>query len=245
MLLYALDIDTEGIKKSMKRGDEYKGNIQLPDNVLDSESGKRAEEAFRKFNSPERQARIRSESERLKDKLTGNLPEETATASTSALLSSSERVYVFVSSSMQINTIRAYADDIDRIGDPNVVMVMRGFVGGMKFIKPTMEFIARVIKKDSSCDSDKVACDSLRTSIIVDPLIYRRYGIDRVPAVVFVPRIEVKDSEGSEGLDRNADVSVFHVVYGDASLEYLLGRIRKEAKSPSLSGLLAKLKGNS
>ena len=41
---------------------------------------------------------------------------------------------------------------IHTIGDPNVVMVMRGFVGGIKDWRKTTEFSSQVLARDPFCN---------------------------------------------------------------------------------------------
>ncbi len=83
---------------------------------------------------------------------------------------------------------------------------------------------------------------SLIPSEEIDPLLFRRYQIAKVPAVVYATDVNVMDMQMSEGLESNTEVSNYYVLYGDASLEYVLDTIHKETKSESIEGLLAVLK---
>ena len=125
---------------------------------------------------------------------------------------------------------------IDRAGDPNVVMVLRGFVGGMKRIKPTMEFIGNVLKKDPACDVTAEKCDGYNVSIQVDPLLFRRFRVEQVPTVVYVLGQPV-DGESPEGQDFRQDFTIS----GDAGLDWLLEKINREAKSVTLAGLIGSM----
>lgn len=58
-----------------------------------------------------------------------------------------EKIYLFISSSMPKTALRSYLQDLDKLRDKNIIIVMRGFIGGIKYIKPTLEFIESIQKK--------------------------------------------------------------------------------------------------
>lgn len=160
-----------------------------------------------------------------------------------SMLSGRERIYLFISSSVPVQTLRRYAADLDKLGDPHIVMVMRGFVGGMKYMKPTLEFVQKVVAKDAGCDPGKTKCEAYRVAMNIDPLLFQRYGIDRVPAVVYVPEVSVTDASLSEGWEENARAGDHLVLYGDASLDYILDAFHRESGRKSLERLRESLKG--
>jgi len=144
-------------------------------------------------------------------------------------LSPDERVYVFISSSVPLDTLRNYARAIDRLGYDNIFMVMRGFVGGMKYIRPTIDFISSILKKDSSCDfASGEQCEVFSAAVNIDPLLFRAYNISEVPAIVYARGVSVSDSALSEGLTDNATYKDAYVVYGDVSIEYAVKKIKEE-----------------
>jgi len=138
-------------------------------------------------------------------------------------------VYVFISSSVPLDTLRNYARAIDRLGYDNIFMVMRGFVGGMKYIRPTIDFISSILKKDSSCDfASGEQCEVFSAAVNIDPLLFRAYNISEVPAIVYARGVSVSDSALSEGLADNATYKDAYVVYGDVSIEYAVKKIKEE-----------------
>jgi predicted DsbA family dithiol-disulfide isomerase len=62
-------------------------------------------------------------------------------------------------------------------------------------------------------------------AISLQPALFSKYGINRVPAVVY-----------ENGKDT-------YSIQGDAGLDYLLERINREAKSTALAGLIKKMRG--
>lgn len=154
------------------------------------------------------------------------------------ILQSSERLYVFVSSSIPLVALRAMATDLARLKDPNVVIVLRGFVGGAKLIGPTSTLVAKIIADDPDClASGKADCAMKPINIEIDPLLFRRYGIGRVPAIAFVRNVMVRNTEASEGIMENADSGDAWIVYGDASIRYSIELLRRETDIPSLQRL--------
>ena len=53
-------------------------------------------------------------------------------------LGTNERIYIFLSSSIPTETLRRYTSAVGALGDRNVRFVMRGFIGGAKYMKPTL-----------------------------------------------------------------------------------------------------------
>ncbi|MBI1823814.1 MAG: hypothetical protein HYR80_06875, partial [Nitrospirae bacterium] len=167
-----------------------------------------------------------------------NLPDSRQTSFAGGKPSlSSERIYLFVSSSIPQRTLRNYVRTIADLDDPNIYIVLRGFIGGMKTVAPTQKFIGDLIKKNPDCVGE---CPSYQVNTIIDPLLFRRYAITTVPSVVYVPFIQM-DGAGSEGLVENAAVSQFDTVHGDAPLDVLLEEINKKRQSGTLEGLISKL----
>ena len=114
---------------------------------------------------------------------------------------------------------------------------MRGFIEGMTKIQPTISFIGSVLQRDPSCNPLEGECEMLPVALVIDPLLFRRYGIDRVPAVVYARGVKAEDSGLSEGDTKNTTIAEHHTVYGDASLEYLIEKIWRETGSRSLKEL--------
>ncbi len=124
-----------------------------------------------------------------------------------------ERLYLFISSSMPMDVLRRYAKQAE--GLPGAMMVLRGFVGGAGRIKPTVDFMSKVLLRDPGCHGAR--CRRIRTEVIVDPNLFRRYHIERVPAVVTVAGLQT-DGSCSEGNSKVVKIAGKHVSFGDAPL---------------------------
>jgi len=144
------------------------------------------------------------------------------------------RVYVFVSSSMPLTTLRQYAHSLARLG--RGVLVLRGFVGGAKEVKPTIRLIADILKKDSDCHGPQ--CPRLPVEVQIDPLRFIRYGIHQVPALVYEPDENFLGYCTQEALAQRSDRQV---LYGAAPLRYSLETLLQHQPAPGLEALIARL----
>ncbi|MBI3755300.1 MAG: hypothetical protein HY265_03965 [Deltaproteobacteria bacterium] len=153
------------------------------------------------------------------------------------ILAEDERVYVFISSSVPVETLRNYTAAVDALHERNVVMVIRGFVDGVKKIGPTLDFVKKIIFKDKSCDIKKGKCETYKANIMIEPRLFRQYGIDKAPAIVYARGAVINNLEMTPRDDS------FYVVYGDISLDGAMEIIDKEARTESLPRLVKKIRG--
>ena len=157
-----------------------------------------------------------------------------------AILKEDERIYIFISSSVPKETLRNYAGDLDSLGQPRMSIVMRGFVGGMTKVRPTLKFLREVLFKDENCYSDK--CEAYRAPVLIDPLLFRRYGIEAVPAIVYARGVKGVDSTVSEGVKEEVETKEHYILYGDAVLDGALEILNSVARVRSLDCLVWKLR---
>lgn len=204
---------------------------------LKTEDAKRAGEIIR---SPEFKQKVDKERTRLQQEVFGikEQPRSYYTdlnATKRPRLAADERVYLFVSSSMPETTIRTYVKDIARLNDPNIVVVMRGFIGGMDKFQPTMDFITTMLKENRTCNGPD--CAMRGVAFEIDPNLYRRFKPAQVPALVYARGVTVL-GEGSEGFDdkgSNIPANPWWVIYGDSALSYLFSRISDASGSAVLA----------
>jgi type-F conjugative transfer system pilin assembly protein TrbC len=247
-----VELNMGEVGKIAKRAQERAKHLKVPKNRYRKEMEDKAGNLAEAFHSQASQEKLAAETERIKTLLKKQIEgpsiksgqEDPAGASRGSqpvgwYLRSSERIYLFVSSSVPMTTLRNYAVDLARLADPNMSMVMRGMIGGMKTVRPTTEFVSRVIVKDTNCKVFQERCDAYQVNFMIDPLLFRKYRITQVPALVYVPRTNVIERDRSEGLTEAE--GEFYVLYGDASLEYLLETLRRETKSRSLQKAAAAL----
>jgi type-F conjugative transfer system pilin assembly protein TrbC len=217
--------------------------LSLSENPHKGQALKDAQDLDRFFQSAEFQEKLASMKEQLYREIKGEEaqvnPQETAKAQKKTRgLSSGERLYLFVSSSVPAETLRNYVRAVADFRDPNIRMVLRGFVGGASRVAPTISFLQKVLLVDLGCDPRKERCKTYNAPVIIDPLLFRRYRIGRVPAFVYVPSVSVKDGEMSEGIEGNTQASEPFVLYGDISLDAAVRVFVRDKKRPGLERLL-------
>lgn len=226
--------ETESLETSLRPLMEQAETIEVTLTESNLEAQKAAEALFQLFQSNEYQARIQRERLRLAEEFFGARRSATEEQKEKAREDASRppvegRIYLFVSSSMPMNTLRNYVADVARLNDPRFALVLRGFVGGAKRIAPTAAFIAEALKEDPHCEMARhQECALREVAFIVDPTLFRRSGIEKVPAIAFIP----EGKGGGETL----------VLYGDASLGYGLELLARETGDTDLGQLAQKLK---
>ena len=234
------------IEVSLKKAADLAKSITIPSNPSEKHMKEAAERTNSAYQSPAFQSRLKAETERIKHELFGTAVEQYYPDSGNPVpvqgkLGVDERIYVFVSSSMPIQATRNYAASIAKYGDPRIMMVLRGFVDGVGKIQPTIDLVGRVLQRESACNPiTDGECEILPVPFGVDPLLFRRYGIDRVPAVVYVSGIKAEDASLSEGDAKNAAISEYWTAFGDAKLEYLFEQIQRDSGSQNLQKLVAR-----
>ncbi|WP_257291433.1 type-F conjugative transfer system pilin assembly protein TrbC [Endozoicomonas sp. ONNA1] len=145
-----------------------------------------------------------------------------------------DRPVLFVSSSMPIRTLRAYAADLAKT---NGVMIIRGGIQGLRKISLTLKFTSEILKIDASCQGAR--CPMLPTPVLIDPVLFKKYKISTVPALVFQ-----KDMNIASYCERPEELQVGsepHIVYGDSALEGMLRELLRLSKDNSIRPFLAKL----
>lgn len=228
------DQTTDLLNNAMKRADQIRINIPKGNPKGDQA----AKDASDYLESEKFLKRVVEERKRLSKDLTAENP---ARKPSRAVLSDTEKIYIFISSSVPENTLRSYINDIDYLQEPNIIIVMRGFIGGLKKIQPTVSFINNLLKKDPTCDIGQGNCKSYSANIDIDPLAYRHFNINRVPAVAYADNVSIIDKEGSIGTPQNLKTkSKSDVYYGDMPLVYNLEKLSK--KFPKLNLIVSKLK---
>ena len=107
-------------------------------------------------------------------------------------------VYIFISSSVPLEVWWRYAHYLlDK--DIRGVFILRGCIGGCRYIRPTLEFLRRFLTEDGKNE------EGLPVEVWIDPIKFRDYGVKAVPCVAV---------EGKEELS-----------CGDWSMEYHLERL--------------------
>jgi type-F conjugative transfer system pilin assembly protein TrbC len=142
------------------------------------------------------------------------------------ILSGTEKIYLFFSSSVPDETMKAYIAAIAGTGDPNLALVMRGWPGGRDgaSTRADTNYFSTLLQKEPACARTPTPCEHYQLEISLQPELFAKYAITQVPAVVYVN-----------------DKVAYHI-QGDAGLDYLLERINREAKSDTLNDLIQRIR---
>lgn len=217
-----------GQSKSLRAQENTVPTIALP--VITDDIKKRVAEVMSVVNSDEWQERYYAQQAVVADTL--GIRKEFEQAQKRRAERAQGRLYIFVSKSVPLKTLRRYARDMEKL--PGSMMVLRGFIGGARTMAPTVRHIAEIIKHDTDCTGP--ACTLRNVEIYVDPILFRQYNITRVPAVVYAPEVAtLGHCEEPPGIDKSRDVLV---AYGDAALLYVLETLQRERPHSGLKKLL-------
>lgn len=156
------------------------------------------------------------------------------------ILSERERLYIFISSSVPSSVLRRYFESVSELRSHNVIFVLRGGVDGLTYLRPTFMWLYKIMLKDPSCDLTSVEkmCELLPVRVQIDPLLFRKYNITRVPAFVYVKDVEAVDylSEGAPEISTGEH----YISYGDGDFYYHLFLLGKESGKKEFIELASK-----
>ena len=255
-------LDVEAVKKLQKRAKELKNKIKIypEQNKYYEEAKKKALKSYLQFKK-QRQKEIEAYRNTLKELLTQK--EETELTSSSPIQSfnpahsqwkhflvSHERLYIFMSSSVPLVTWNNYAESLHKLRDANTAIVLRGCIGGCTHIRPTLEFIKKIIFPGGIEDIDfskegwqkELDRRTRHIQVLIDPLLFRYYNISEVPCIVYARGVNPL-SGLSEGLSENLQKSPqFWKICGDWKLSYLLERLYEKSGALVLKRMAKELK---
>jgi type-F conjugative transfer system pilin assembly protein TrbC len=155
------------------------------------------------------------------------------------VLDPDERLYIFVSSSVPKETIRRYVTFVSSHIEGKAVFVLRGGIGGLKKLMPTVAWIYDVMKKEGNCEG--VNCEVYGVEFMIDPFLFKRYEVKRVPAVVYAKGKMLTEFELSEGLQEKWESQVWGKTYGDMNLAYHLKVIAEELRVEKIKRFIDEL----
>ena len=144
---------------------------------------------------------------------------------------------LFISSSMPDYIIHRYAKDLDKLGG---TMILRGTLGGISKLMPTIQFISKISKINMDCiDTTTKTCKRYNIEVRIDPKRFHENNIHSVPALIFEKTYEPKPY--CETGDPKKSPSI---AYGDSSLEGLIQTLYELNSDSDLLLPLNILRGN-
>lgn len=153
--------------------------------------------------------------------------------------SNGRRLYIFISESVPMETIRRYVLDAYKIRKfTNVSILLSGGIKTNRTIKPTIQFVFNATKIDKNCKG--IQCKRYNIDVLIDPVLFNRYKINKVPAFVLADLETIKSycSEGSSQIS----VKEYDIVYGDATITAALNYFSEKKHNTYSKTLLEKVK---
>lgn len=129
-----------------------------------------------------------------------------------------KRLFIFISSSMPPKVIRNLITSSSKV-KTETVFVLKGFVDGIKKIKPTIHWVQKILCSDEPPGSEKC----LGASINIDPSVFDEFEITSVPSILYLPQGHTPcNCTGPTDIDNEKPAYLSH---GDASLFYHLTKM--------------------
>ena len=212
------------VEKVLEQEGKIRETMTVPENSHALEGQEAARKAMEQFNSPSFQEKLRCQRERIQ----GENPqqEQTSAIQGKGTLSTQESVYLFLSSSVPEEMVNRYLIDVSRTGEQRIMPVLFGLPQGLAGKRVNADYFSRVMQADPGCrDTPESPCQRLEIPLRINPVLFARYDINEVPALVY-----------ENGQDSWS-------IQGETELAFLLGKAGKAANSPALAGLSARLRG--
>ena len=207
-------------------------DLTIPENKHANEGQLAAEQSAKLFQSKDFQEKLSCEKHRLETEVFSEfikpIKKDPGGANSPKILATDEKLYLFLSSSMPDETVHNYLRSIAQTSSSEIFPVMKGMVKGMAKKEANRRYFSRILKNDLDCNDQRESqgvCSRFKIPIKMNPMLFKRFEIDRVPTLVYTTTNETV------------------VIHGDASLVYLLERINSEVKSTGLENLIANFRG--
>ncbi len=142
---------------------------------------------------------------------------------------STETIYIFISSSMPRETIINYLESTKYLQN-NFVFVLRGGIGGIKKIKPTLVWIKELIGEKYKS-----------AKIIIDPRMAKKFNIQSVPAVLYTAKTMFELEAEAIVKEKEQINANTYIAYGDMPIKYALKQLNEERKNQFLTQMIRKL----
>ena len=163
-------IDMEELARKIEASPAYERTRQLTEKI--------EEELNRRVQAKvtEKRATIEAVEEQIYKDLIATDPAKGSTRGPNQpLFDEKEKVFLFVSRSVPLETLKNYAAAINTLGEGNIRLVFRAF---------PKNFLDSMLRKSPDCTTDDCV---VKAKITIGPKLFKRYAINQVPVVVYDP----------------------------------------------------------
>lgn len=145
--------------------------------------------------------------------------------STNQYLEHNEKLFIVISSSIPKHILKNYFEMLQNV-NTDVTFVLRGAIGGVKKIKPTLDWMQEVLTKNDNTRYEY--------NVVIEPRIVDKYKIERLPAVLYVKNYNPSYTEESTNEEH-------YIYYGAVDIDYALGKINGDVKSFGIEKILDRI----
>ena len=214
----------ELVEKAVEKARKLSKTMHLPENAHNDKGQEAAQQTAKEYNSPEFQQKLRCQIERIQQ--SGPQEEQAIKMQGNSTLTTQESIYLFLSSSVPEAMVNRYLIDVSRTGEQRIVPVLFGLPLGLAGKRLNADYFSRVMQANPGCrNTSETPCHRLAVSLKVNPVLFTRYTITEVPALVY-----------DNGQDSWS-------IRGETELAFLLEKMSKAANSPALAGISTRLRG--
>ena len=175
-------------------------------------SGARTQDPLVQTYTQDIWTKLKSEFESKKLEFDADYLSKLVTRNKDAELYETSHVFVFVSESVPLVTLKNYQQALEGI---KTTFVLRGMIGDDpgRFV-PTQEWVQRMLCGDPPYSAGSKC---FLNSVDINPNLFRMFGIERVPALVYVPDPTAIASCGQSAMPEED----FLIWYGDLAPSYV------------------------
>lgn len=142
--------------------------------------------------------------------------------SSNQFLSNNEKLFIVISSSIPKHILKNYFEMLQKV-NTDITFVLRGTIGGIKEIKPTLEWIQEILTKNDNTRYEY--------NVMIEPRVVSKYKVEQTPAVLYVKNYNPSYTE--ESMDEE-----HYIYYGAVDIDYALKKINGDVKSLGIEKVL-------
>ena len=143
--------------------------------------------------------------------------------SSNQFLANNEKIFIVISSSIPEHILKNYFEMLQKV-NTDVTFVLRGTIGGIKEIKPTLEWIQEILTKSDN--------SRYEYNIMIEPRVVSKYKVEQTPAVLYVKNYNPSYIEESTDEEHC-------IYYGAVDIDYALKKINDDVKSLGIEKILS------
>ncbi len=198
--------------------------LQVPKNRYRGQGYEAAQQVYEHYQSPAFQQKLQHEQQKI---MQGQVLTKGSTEKQTAPEDIPGSLFLFLSSSVPQETLRAYMQDLSLAKNLPTRAVLPGLPMGLDDLRENQKFFRRILQVDPACRTvPDHNCPWLPVPLHIDPTLFTRFDISEAPALVY----ELGEDHW--------------LIHGDAGLAALVELLARAAESQVLQQLSLRLRGN-